>query len=82
MKTLTAYRVLTNSPSHCAKSGDIFWLSDNGDFVNTGGGGWLGHDEYEIDFEYEIAKDYCVLTIGGDECLIYIEGGDNPLKKN
>jgi hypothetical protein len=36
METLTAYKVLTDSPSHCAKVGDIVWLSENRDLVNPG----------------------------------------------
>lgn len=82
METLTAYKVLTDSPSHCAKVGDIVWLSENRDLVNPGAGGWLSEDEYEIDFDYEIANDYYLGLFGSSELLVYTGRGDNPLKRN
>lgn len=82
MEILMAYRVLTDSTSHCAKVGDVVWLSENGDLVNANAGGWLSKDEYEIDFEYEIANDYYLMPFCGSELLVYTGSGENPLKKN
>lgn len=73
MEKLVLYIVTKSSTDKTFKSGDLIWLSGNGDLNNAMGGGWLSEDEWNVeginDFEYEISSTHYLDIINGKECV-------------
>lgn len=73
MEKLTAYIVKKSSTDKTFKSGDIIWLSGNGNLNNAMAGGWLERQEWDTpktnDFEYELCNTHCLVTSGGKEFI-------------
>ena len=64
------YRVIKDSSDRTFVSGDIIWISQNGDINNMNANGWITPSEVEaetLDFEAENADDFEILIIGKQE---------------
>lgn len=73
MEKLKLYIVTKSSTDKSFKSGDLIWLSENGDLNNAMAGGWLSQEEWDVkeinDFECEISKTHYLDVISGKECV-------------
>lgn len=73
MEKLKLYIVTKSSTDKSFKSGDLIWLSENGDLNNAMAGGWLSQEEWDVkeinDFECEISKTHYLGVISGKECV-------------
>lgn len=73
MEKLKLYIVTKSSTDKTFKSGDLIWLSSNGDLNNAMAGGWLLEDEWDIDgtndFEYEVSNTHYLDATNGRECI-------------
>lgn len=73
MEKLKLYIVTKPSTDKIFKSGDLIWLSSNGDLNNAMAGGWLQQNEWDVDgtndFEYEISNTHYLDVIDGRECI-------------
>lgn len=73
MEKLKLYIVTKSSTDKIFKSGDLIWLSSNGDLNNAMAGGWLPQNEWNVDgtndFEYEISNTHYLDVIDGRECI-------------
>ena len=70
MDKLKPYRVVKDSSDRTFISGDIIWISQNGDVNNMNANGWITPSEVEaetLDFEAENADDFEILIIGKQE---------------
>lgn len=71
MEKLKVYRITENSSDNSFQTGDLIWLSENGDLNNATAGGWLSGEEWDIpgtnDFEYELSKEYYLDIHNGRE---------------
>ena len=74
MEKLKLYTVIKPSSDETFQSGDMIWLSDNGDLNNAKAGGWLSENEWNVDgtndFEVEECKTHRLLVIGGEEMVV------------
>lgn len=70
---LKLYIVTKSSTDKTFKSGDLIWLSPNGDLNNAMSHGWLAKNEWDIDgtndFECEISNTHYLDTTNGAECI-------------
>lgn len=73
MEKLKLYIVTKSSTDKTFKSGDLIWLSSNGDLNNAMAGGWLPQNEWNVDgtndFEYEISNTHYLDVTNGRECI-------------
>lgn len=73
MEKLKLYIVTKSSTDKTFKSGDLIWLSSNGDLNNAMAGGWLSQNEWDVDgtndFEYEISNTHYLDVTNGRECI-------------
>lgn len=73
MEKLKLYIVTKSSTDKTFKSGDLIWLSSNGDLNNIMSGGWLPQNEWDIDetndFEYEISNTHYLDVVNGREFI-------------
>lgn len=73
MEKLKLYIVTKSSTDKTFKSGDLIWLSSNGDLNNAMSGGWLTDDEWNIDgtndFEYKSCNTHYLDLANNDECI-------------
>lgn len=70
LEVLKSYRVIKDSSDRTFISGDIIWLSENGDINSVQAAGCI--DPYEVgrntlDFEVEAAPDFEVIKTNGSE---------------
>ena len=70
LEVLKPYRVTKDSSDRTFISGDIIWLSENGDINSVQAAGCI--DPYEVgrntlDFEVEAAPDFEVIKTNGSE---------------
>ena len=77
MELMTPYRVTKGSTDGTLTTGDIIWLSNNGDLnvADSKFSGWLDHDDWVSDpetndFLVDNANDYAVVTMGSREYLV------------
>ena len=73
MENLKLYIVTHSSSDKTFKSGDLIWLSENGDLNNAMAGGWLSKNEWNVegtnDFKYEICNTHYLDIVNGKECV-------------
>ena len=70
LEKLKAYRVVEPSTDRTFESGDIIWVSKNGDINCINANGWISPDECDgdtLDFEAETADEYIVLKTDFEE---------------
>ena len=74
MEELKLYVITKSSSDGSFKSGDLVWLSKNGDLNSSLGKGWLEKDEWNQpgsnDFEFEISKTHVLHIEKGRESVI------------
>lgn len=73
MEKLKLYTVIKSSSDGTIETGDIIWLSNNGDLNSVKGQGWLSKDEWDIlgtnDFNTEECKTHYLDVANGSECV-------------
>lgn len=73
MDKLKLYIVTRSSSDKTFKSGDLIWLSENGDLNNAMSKGWLSREEWDRpdtnDFEYEISNTHYLEVISSREAI-------------
>lgn len=73
MEKLKLYIVTKSSTDKTFKSGDLIWLSSNGDMNNAMAGGWLPQNEWNVDgtndFKCEISNTHYLDATNGRECI-------------
>ena len=73
MDKLKLYTVTKSSSDGAFKTGDIIWLSKNGDLNNVRAKGWLSKEEWDIagtnDFKYEECKTHYLDVNNGIESV-------------
>lgn len=71
MEKLKLYIVTKSSTDKTFKSGDLIWLSSNGDLNNAMAGGWLPKNEWDVDgtndFACEISNTHYLDVTSGEE---------------
>ena len=70
MDKLKPYRVIKDSSDRTFISGDIIWISQNGDINNMNANGWITPSEVEaetLDFEAENTDEFAILITGKQE---------------
>lgn len=70
MEILKPYKITKESSDGTFLVGDIIWQSENGDINSMQGKGWITPSEVEqdtLDFEYEDADNYEVISTGRSE---------------
>lgn len=71
MEKLKLYIVTKSSSDKTFQSGDLIWLSDNGDLNNAMAAGCLSKDEWDVpgtnDFMYEQSNTHYLEVVGGKE---------------
>lgn len=69
LEKLKAYSITKSSSDKTFLTGDVIWISPNGD-INSVGSGWIAPREEEwmtYDFEAEKARDWEVISVSGHE---------------
>ena len=73
MDKLKLYIVTQSSSDKTFRSGDLIWLSENGDLNNAMSKGWLSRDEWDCpdtnDFECEISNTHYLEVVSGREAV-------------
>lgn len=73
MEKLVLYSVTKSSSDGTIESGDLVWLSENGDLNTVMGSGWLLESEWNIegtnDFEYEVCRTHYLEVSKGQESV-------------
>lgn len=73
MEKLKLYTVTKPSSDNTFQTGDIIWLSKNGDLNNAMAKGWLSKDEWDVnginDFEVEECKTHRLIVIDRHEMV-------------
>lgn len=73
MEKLKLYIVTKSGSDKTFKSGDLIWLSVNGNLNNAMAAGWLSKEEWDVpgtnDFAYEQAKTHYLDVTGGAEVV-------------
>ena len=73
MEKLKLYTIVKGSTDNTLKTGDIVWLSENGDLNICNGNGWLPKDEWNTpktsDFKVEPCKEYYLDISDGHETV-------------
>lgn len=73
MEKLKLYEVTKSSSDKTIKTGDMIWLSNNGDLNSVMGSGWLSEEEWNVegtnDFEYTVCKTHYLDVMGRKECV-------------
>lgn len=70
LETLKPYRVTKSSSDRTFVSGDIIWMSENGDINSIQAAGFIDPhevDEKTLDFEIELASDFEVVKTNSSE---------------
>lgn len=70
LSTLIPYCVIKGSSDNTFLTGDVIWLSQNGDINNMNANGWITPSEVEfetLNFETEKAEDFEVVKTNGSE---------------
>ena len=70
LEALKPYRVIKSSSDETFASGDIIWISDNGDINSVQAAGCISPHEVgqkTLDFEVEIVPDFEVVKTNGSE---------------
>ena len=74
MEKLKLYTVTKPSSDETLQTGDIIWLSENGDLNDAKAKGWLSKDEWDVDgtndFEVEECKTHRLLVTHGRESVV------------
>ena len=77
MEKLKLYIVTQSSSDKTFKSGDLIWLSENGDLNNAMSKGWLSIEEWDRlgtnDFECEISNTHYLEVVSGREAIRLIK---------
>lgn len=77
LEVLKPYRIAKSSSDRTFVSGDIIWISDNGDINSVQAAGCINPHEVgrkTLDFEVEITSNFEVVKTNGSE--IYRRRGD------